>query len=71
MTQRLIFVCEIRSSADPITTIAICFTKRETFTPGQSATTHRASTDFSGVQGPNWYYLDSNGTPLTFLTQWG
>jgi hypothetical protein len=42
------------------------------FTPGQSVTSYKASTDFSGIQGQaNWYYLDSNGTPLTFLSQWG
>jgi RHS repeat-associated protein len=36
------------------------------------AQTYKASTDFSGIQGQaNWYYLDSNGTPLTFLSQWG
>src|ERR1700730_18011349 len=36
-----------------------------------SPQTYKASTDFSNVQGPNWYYLDSNGTQLTYLNQWG
>jgi hypothetical protein len=37
--------------------------------PAASLATYRASTDFSAAQGQsNWYYLDSNGTPMSYIS---
>lgn len=33
---------------------------------GAGATTSVYETDFSGTQGPRWYYLDQNGTQMTY-----
>jgi hypothetical protein len=36
-------------------------------TTGGSTTTYTYATDFSSTQGPNWYYLEDNGTQMTYV----
>jgi len=35
---------------------------------GAGATTYTFTSDFSGTQGPRWYYLNENGTQMTYNT---
>jgi len=36
-------------------------------TTGGAPTTYTYTTDFSSTQGPNWYYLEGNGTQMTYI----